>query len=243
MAAELKPGSVYINSPVDEINQHGSNVLVTTANGSRFECKKVILAVPTNTYEKIHFTPPLPQTKRNLVSQTKPGVYAKVLLTYAAPWWRDLGLLGKFRSHVGPICFSWELSNFESRSFSLCLFIAGSRAEKWYSLSKLARQAAVINHLAELVGPEHAHLAQDVLEFNAGEWSEEEWIGGAPTSAIPPGGLLGKYGEELRKPFRNIHFAGGETAREWKGYLEGALRAGTRAAEEAIGELGHKSKM
>ncbi|EEP81379.1 predicted protein [Uncinocarpus reesii 1704] len=242
LAAELKPGSIFVNSPVDTINQHGSNVTVTTTNGTKFECKKLILAIPTNTYTKIHFTPPLPAPKRMLATKTMPGVYAKALLTYASPWWRDLGLLGKFRSHIGPICFSWELSSFETRAFTLAIFIAGERARNWYRLSELARQDAIIEHLAELVGPENAHLARDILEFNVGNWSEEEWFGGAPTSAMPPG-YLSKYGEDLRKPFMSVHFAGGETAREWKGYLEGALRAGTRAADEVIGELGSKSRI
>ncbi|OJD19123.1 hypothetical protein AJ78_00909 [Emergomyces pasteurianus Ep9510] len=242
LAGELKPGSIFVNSPVDTINQHGSNVLVTTTNGTKIECKKVILAIPTNTYTKIHFTPPLPAPKRMLAMKTIPGVYAKALLTYASPWWRDLGLLGKFRSHIGPICFSWEVSFFETRAFTLAIFIAGERAKNWYRLSELARQNAIIEHLAELVGPENAHLARGILEFNVGNWSEEEWFGGAPTSAIPPG-YLSKYGEDLRKPFMNVHFAGGETAREWKGYLEGALRAGTRAADEVINELGSKPKI
>ncbi|EJP62094.1 amine oxidase [Beauveria bassiana ARSEF 2860] len=237
LAAELRPGSVIVNCPVDEIHQHGKDVIVTTATGYQFSAKKVIVAVPTNTYGKIQFTPPLPNSKRALASETLPGVYAKVLLTYASPWWRVIGLMGKFRSQVGPICFSWEVSNFEDKSFTLALFIAGDRATQWYGLSPLRRQQAVIEHLAELVGPDHRHLALDVLEYNAGEWVEEEWMGGAPTSAMPPG-YLSKYGEDLRAPFRNVHFAGGETAREWKGYLEGALRAGSRAADEVIELLG-----
>ena len=231
-----------VNCPVDEINQHGADTVVTTASGLKFVCKKVIVAVPTNTYGKIHFTPPLPQAKRALASETKPGVYAKVLLTYSRPWWRDIGLLGKFRSQIGPICFSWEVSNFEDGAFTLALFIAGDRAAKWYSLPPLKRQHSVISHLGDLVGEQHRALAADVLEYNAGEWVEEEWAGGAPTSAIPPG-LLSKYGEDLRAPFKNVHFAGGETAREWKGYLEGALRAGTRAADEVVaGFRGHTGR-
>lgn len=237
LAAELRPGSVIVNCPVDEINQHGKDVIVTTATGFQFSAKKVIVAVPTNTYGKIHFTPPLPHSKRAIASETLPGIYAKVLLTYANPWWRAIGLMGKFRSQVGPICFSWEVSNFEDKSFTLALFIAGDRATQWYSLSPLKRQQAVIEHLAELVGPDHRRLALDVLEYNAGEWVEEEWMGGAPTSAMPPG-YLNKYGEDLRASFKNVHFAGGETAREWKGYLEGALRAGSRAADEVIELLG-----
>lgn len=228
---------MLVNCPVDEINQHGSEVVVTTATGLTFAADRVVVAVPTNTYGKINFTPPLPNAKRALASKTLPGIYAKALLTYSKPWWREIGLLGKFRSQIGPVCFSWEVSNFEDKSFTLALFIAGDRATKWYALPPLARQQAVIEHVADMVGPENRHLALDVLEYNVGEWAEEEWMGGAPTSAMPPG-YCSMYGEDLRAPFKNVHFAGGETAREWKGYLEGAMRAGTRAAEEVIEALG-----
>jgi monoamine oxidase len=242
LAAELPPGSILLNSPVDEINQHGEHVTVTTANGTRFQARKVVLAIPTNTYTRINFSPPLPAAKRALLTKTKPGQYAKVCITYAKPWWRDLGLLGKFRSHRGPICFSWELSVFDFSAHTLALFIAGEPARKWYELDPLARQQATLDHLREFLDPDQQHLVDDVLEFNVGAWSEEEWFGGAPTSAIPPG-LLSRYGEELRKPWKALHFAGGETAREWKGYLEGALRAGSRAADEVVAEVGVKGRL
>jgi monoamine oxidase len=38
----------------------------------------------------------------------------------------------------------------------------------------------------------------------------------------------------LRKPFKNIHFAGTETASQWMGYMDGAVDAGRRAASEIL---------
>jgi monoamine oxidase len=230
----MKPGSVVISSPVDNILQTTEGALVSTATGNKIWCRKVIIAIPTNTYEKIHFSPPLPRDKSALVSRTKPGVYAKMILTYSRPWWKEIGLVGKFSSFKGPICFSWDISDETKQQYSLALFIAGGIAARWAELKELQRVEAVVDHLAELLGPEHGHLAQDdVLEVNYVNWPEEEYLDGAPTSAMPPG-VLSKYGSALRQPFKHIHFAGGETAYEWKGYLEGALRAGSRAAEEVI---------
>jgi monoamine oxidase len=42
---------------------------------------------------------------------------------------------------------------------------------------------------------------------------------------------MGKY---LREPTGHIHWAGTETATEWNGYIEGAIRSGERAAAEII---------
>jgi monoamine oxidase len=41
----------------------------------------------------------------------------------------------------------------------------------------------------------------------------------------------------LRKPYKNIHFAGTETASQWMGYMDGAVDAGRRAASEVLVSL------
>lgn len=233
LADELPPGSVLLNSPVDSIHQTSDGAFVETATGNRIFARSVIVAVPTNTYGDIQFSPPLPSAKRALVSRTKPGVYAKMILTYSKAWWKDIGLQGKFTSMKGPICFSWEISDDSKKQYSLAFFIAGEIATRWGELNELQREESVIDHLAELVGTENASLARNVLEVNYVNWPEEAYLGGAPTSSMGPG-LLSKYGSALREPFQHIHFAGGETAYEWKGYLEGALLAGSRAADEVI---------
>jgi len=41
----------------------------------------------------------------------------------------------------------------------------------------------------------------------------------------------------LREPVGSIHWAGSETAAEFAGQMEGALRSGRRAAEEVAASL------
>ncbi|OLN89321.1 Amine oxidase [flavin-containing] B [Colletotrichum chlorophyti] len=238
LANAMPEGRIWLNSPVDEITQHGDGeVHVRTKSGLRCKAKKVIVAIPTNTYTKIHFTPPLPEDKRALVTRTMPGIYAKVLINYASPWWREAGLAGKFRSIIGPIGFSFDTSDLDAQQYSLAIFVTGHVAAAWHQLTDLGREEAIIEHLAELAGPELADKARDVTEINTVEWTKEDYLWGGPTCAMRPG-MLRKYGEALREPFGDLHFGGGETAYEWKGYLEGALLAGVRAAEEVLESLG-----
>lgn len=194
------------------------------------------MANPTNTYKDIRFVPALPYAKRGILSRTMPGKYNKILVTWKEPWWRTLGLSGGFNSYTGPICCSWELSDYENGNYTLALFVAGDKAEKWCALNATAREQALITHLIELVGEEHAEVVSDVFEVNEKEWNKVDYIEGAPTCALQVGDL-GKYGQALRAPFNNIHFAGGELAFEWKGYFEGALRSGSRAAAEVVSGL------
>ena len=62
-------------------------------------------------------------------------------------------------------------------------------------------------------------------------WGTEEFAPGGPTAAVPPGSWT-TYGPWLRKPVDGIFWAGTETADEWTGFLDGAVRSGKRAADE-----------
>lgn len=235
----MSPGSILVNTPVDSITQVNgtSSIIVTAKTGQTFKAKKLILAIPTNTYGDIKFSPPLPCKKNTLISKTKPGVYAKLILSYAEPWWKNSGLVGKFASLVGPVCFSWDTSDMSLEQYSLAIFVAGDIASRWHELTDSERTSSIIEHLSSLVDEELADKARDTIEINYVEWTKEEYLWGAPTSVMGPG-MLRKYGKTLREPFGNLYFGGGETAYEWKGYLEGAIRAGSRAAEEVIEVLG-----
>ncbi|ETN44674.1 uncharacterized protein HMPREF1541_10344 [Cyphellophora europaea CBS 101466] len=241
LADAMTPGSVLTDAAVTEISQDDDTAIVTIKTGKKFKAKKVIVAIPTNTYSDIKFTPSLPSEKAQIVSNTMPGIYAKMILSYTEPWWREAGLVGKFTSLVGPIRFSWDTSNPALSQYSLAVFIAGDVATEWHALPDEERQQTMIEHLAELVGEDLADYALDVLEVNYVEWTKEEYIWGGPTSAMAPG-MLRQYGTALRESFANLHFGGGETAYEWKGYLEGAITAGQRAAEEVVEALGSGGK-
>jgi monoamine oxidase len=62
-------------------------------------------------------------------------------------------------------------------------------------------------------------------------WGSEQFAPGGPTAAVPPGAWT-SYGRWLRKPVDAIFWAGTETADEWTGFLDGAVRSGQRAAAE-----------
>ena len=52
----------------------------------------------------------------------------------------------------------------------------------------------------------------------------------------PPASLL-DFGPALRTPVGSIHWAGTETSNYWNGYMDGAVRAGERAAAEVLAEI------
>ena len=73
-----------------------------------------------------------------------------------------------------------------------------------------------------------ARSPQSYIEQN---WMEEAWSRGCYGAWAPPGVLL-DYGAALTAPVGRIHWAGTETATEWCGYMDGAVRSGERVAAE-----------
>lgn len=65
-------------------------------------------------------------------------------------------------------------------------------------------------------------------------WSSEEDSRGCYAGYLPPG-VWPDYGDQLRAPVGRVHRAGTETATEWNGYLDGAVRSGHRVASEILG--------
>ena len=74
------------------------------------------------------------------------------------------------------------------------------------------------------------------LDYVDYRWSTEEFAAGGPTAAVPPRSWT-RYGPWLRRPVGPIHWAGTETADEWTGFLDGAVRSGQRAAAEVAARL------
>lgn len=139
-------------------------------------------------------------------------------------------------SFKGPICFSWDIGDPKASQYSLALFVVGLPALGFKDLPQFEQEQAVLIHPSTLVGPDSAHLANDALEVNSIVWPNEEFFHGVPISSIGPN-TLSKYGQDFRAVFQNIHIGGSETPYEWKGYVEGALLAGTRVADEVAASL------
>ena len=75
------------------------------------------------------------------------------------------------------------------------------------------------------------------LDYVDHRWGAEEFAPGGPTAAVPPGSWT-RFGPWLRAPVGRIYWAGTETADEWTGFLDGAVRSGQRAAAEVAALLG-----
>ena len=248
LAGTLPPDSVLLSHPVSSIFQ-SEDGLCTVSSATRslsIQCRKVIVSVPTPLYRHIAFSPSLPPQKVEITSHTELGYYAKALLIYPHPWWRELDLSGVSNSVIGPVGFTRDSCSEDDGQFSLTCFIVASLGRTWSRFSAAQRQEQVLAQIAEMFGaaaPDGAAAVPAPVQVIEQEWVKEEWSEGAPNpvmalGAMSKGGLV-----RISEPFKDVHFVGTETADVWRGYMDGAVRSGERGAREVVDALSIKSTL
>jgi monoamine oxidase len=88
------------------------------------------------------------------------------------------------------------------------------------------------DRIVDFLAPAYGEGVREYVSYHEHDWGEDDLSRGCVT-------VLGTaawtwYGSALREPVGRIHWAGAETATEYPGQMEGAVRAGERAADEVL---------
>ncbi|KUI63468.1 Amine oxidase [flavin-containing] [Cytospora mali] len=236
LAEALPKGILQLSTPVASVQQTGyQGVEVQTTTGQTYSARKVISSVPSPVLRSISFSPPLPPAKRLMVESTTYGYYTKVMVVFKSPFWVHRGFCGLTQSFTGPASIIRDTSIPSQDKHVLTCFMVGEPGRSWACLSGAERENTLLQQIGTLFGSEGAR--KDFIEMMLYEWTGDEYAGwGCPCASLPPG-VLDTVGETLREPVGDIHFVGTETAGEWKGYMEGAVRSGERGAAEVVSVL------
>jgi monoamine oxidase len=222
---------VVLGAPVRRIVQRKGGVTVITDKGT-FAGKQVIVTGPPSVTAYIDYEPILPADRAQLVQRLPQGSVIKCEAIYDKPFWRDKGLAGQVTSDAEPCRITFDNSPPDGSPGVMLGFIEGGLARKWARKTAAERREAVLKNFAAYFGDE-ALRPNDYVEK---DWSQEAWTRGCYGGFTPPGTLL-DFGEAIRRPVGRIKWAGAEMATLWNGYMDGAVRSGSRAADEALGDL------
>ena len=91
----------------------------------------------------------------------------------------------------------------------------------------------VIKAYEEVVESAFGEAPRSAIEYLDRDWLSEPYTGGCHGAHFAPS-LWTATGPILAQPLGRVLFAGAEYASSFNGYMEGALRAGARAAQEAV---------
>jgi monoamine oxidase len=222
---------VVLRSPVRRIVSSAGHVDVISDRYVN-RARHVIVALPPTLAGRIQYEPALPALRDGLTQRLPQGHLLKVQAIYDRPFWRDDGLNGASVSDVGPLNVTFDSSPASGTPGALLGFVGGDEARRFEVLSAPDRRAAALASLGRAFGPQ----ALSPIDYIEMDWAAEPYTRGCPL-AIPAPGVLTTYGRALREPVDRIHWAGTETATYWNGYMDGAVRAGERAASEVLAQL------
>ncbi|XP_078389983.1 amine oxidase [flavin-containing] B-like isoform X2 [Cetorhinus maximus] len=234
LAERIGRDRVRLKSPAVRVEQEAEGVTITSDGGETFKGLFAISAVPHAILQKIHFCPPLPALKNQLIQRMPMGSIIKTVTFYHRAFWKERGFSGCSMSDTGPVDFSIDDTKPDGSHPALMGFIQADTARRM-SLDTLERRKEyVCKHYAKIFKMKEFLEPKDYVEMN---WMEETYSGGCYSSSFGPG-VLTSFGEALRQPVDRVHFAGTELANEWAGYMDGAVQAGERAAREVLHKLG-----
>ncbi|TGJ86985.1 hypothetical protein E0Z10_g1712 [Xylaria hypoxylon] len=236
LASSLVEGVVRLNSPVQAVAQDASHSVKVQASGHVYAARKVITTVPGPVLKTIAFNPPLPPNKRVWVESLTSSYYTKAMMEFKSPFWAEKGFCGLVQSFIGPASVIRDSCSPSDKKYVLTCFMTGDPGIEWAGLSTPERERNLLAQLEQLYGVQD--LQKEFKQMISYEWVRDEFSGwGCPCASLTPGVLDTLGGDGLREPCGNLHFAGTETAGEWKGYMEGAVRSGARAAAEVVRDL------
>ncbi|EXJ53486.1 uncharacterized protein A1O5_13262 [Cladophialophora psammophila CBS 110553] len=239
LASELQNGTIKLCHPVKRISQLGDGqVRVEAGLRTVVLCKRVIVSVPTPVYSTIQFCPPLPTPKALLGQSTILGTYSKFVLVFKEPWWYEGSTpwSGCLSSAKGPIVFTRDTSFPEDNLWVITTFCVGGPGRTWSFLPEAARRRTVLDQFRKILSTGFKDIP-DPIAMHEMEWGKVESCPGAPCPVTSTHVLAASAGRSMTAPFQNVHFVGTETASRSKGFMDGALRSGSRGAEEVIRSL------
>ncbi|AQT81146.1 monooxygenase [Mycolicibacterium litorale] len=227
MAADLGD-RIHLGAVVTRIEWSDDAVAVASSGGV-VEARRAIIAIPPAHRQGIDIAPPPPIGYQQLAQRWAQGALSKAYAAYPRPFWREHGLSGQALSDQGPVFITFDVSPGDEGPGILLGFV-DSRGFDGLSPDQRRRQA--VAGFTALFGPD----AENPVDYLDHCWGAEPFAPGGPTAAVPPG-MWTEFGRLLRKPVGPLHWASTETADEWTGFLDGAVRSGQRAAAEVAATL------
>lgn len=228
LAARLPAGAIQLGRRVVALEGTDKGIRATVAEpgqDSSIDAGAAVVAVPPRlVLQNIEFWPDLPAGVVAVMEATPTwmGEALKCVAVYDAPFWRDAGRTGSAFSDRGPLAEVHDASEPDG-PFALWGFVALDA--DWRDMAPADRVPAALEQLVRLFGP----AAAGPLQYVERDWSSD------PNTCEDEHrhGPVVDYGHPaLGAPLWDgrLVWAGTETASPGGGHMEGAVRAGQRAA-------------
>ena len=222
--ADALGNRVITASPVTEIVA-GTAVSTSTGDGSTYLSDRVLVTVPVPLLRTIRFSPALSAAKAEAMNGGFSYQSAtRVFVRFRTRFWEAEDLNGWGTTDWPEELWhpTWDMSGPEG---ILLTYVRGARANELDGLAGDARVTRVLAHWEGFLPGASAHAVSGTSHsWQRDPWSRAAWAEPTPTQDA-------QLGAALARAEGPVHFAG-EHVSEARGWMNGALESGLRAATE-----------
>lgn len=231
LATALEPNSLELNSSLLAIAQSDKTLTLRTSQG-QINTQYLAITTPLRlATETVDWGDSLDSNLISLMSATPTwmATQAKATIVYERPFWRDKGLSGQIMSRIGPLAETHDHCGPDGYPAAIFGFVGLPASTRDKHRTEL--ENAVIDQLVRCFGPEAAKPTSVVIE----DWALSPHVCSKMDLETPPA-----HPQLLPDTIRESHcngklfFACAETASRSPGLVEGALDAGSRAANQIL---------
>jgi monoamine oxidase len=202
---------VALNTSVASVQQTPNGVSVTTTNGEVVNAKRAVVTVPLNVLNSVAFDPPLSSVKQEASELKHVGGGYKVFFEVDG----DPGaVMTLSRSTNSPLIGSFTYKRGQQHSV-----LAGFSLEPGALEKPLSEWQTVLEEFLPGVR---------LLSTFGHDWGGDALSQGSWCTYRP--GTFGRFVDELPRPEGHLVFASGDTSEGWRGFIEGAIASGSKAA-------------
>jgi monoamine oxidase len=224
---------IFLQAPVRRV-EHGSDGIAVVTDRGTIRGQALIAALAPALCARIDWQPALPPARDRLQSRYAMGHGIKFVALYERQWWHDAGLLGLGVSQE-PLWVAVDATGPDDDGARLVGFsaVTGPDMGRWGDLfaDEAAAKRMFVEQVAHYFGP-----GPEPSELHLFDWSGDAWSLGCAAGLGP--GTLSTVGPTLRAPIGPMVWAGAETGTPQNDWMEAAVSAGQRAAEEALARIG-----
>ncbi|QYY33543.1 FAD-dependent oxidoreductase (plasmid) [Cupriavidus pinatubonensis] len=220
MVADGKP-EIRLSTPVRAVEDLGSHAVVTTQAGQRLRAASVIVGLPMNVLPGVQFSPPLDASVVAAGQERHAGRGVKLLIKVKGRVADTRVLALADPTHPLPLIITYAAADDHT-----VLVMFGPDPKRIDYQDKAAVQQALRDFFPDA----------QVEEVHFHPWTEDPYSLGTWANYRP--GWFEKYYAHFQQDRGRVIFGQGDHGEGWRGFIDGAIGAGIRAAERAKIMLG-----
>lgn len=222
---------VQLNQVVREIRNKPNSVEVVT-DGQTVVADYALLTVPLSLLQqqRIQFSPALPYWKTMAFDKFRMGLFNKVVMEFAEPFWPTEPNFLRFTSDAGaPLGFVANYAHYTQKP--LLIAMPTSQAGRWVEQTDLDTVKRTCQDKLHKAFP---NRAIDFKNFMVTGWQSDPYSLGSYSHVLV--GTNNRDFGALEQPIGRIHFAGEATHAIHPSSVHGAYGSGVREASKIIGQ-------